>query len=184
MKRVLNAPDNLVYQLALVPSELRLIFSNAPPIHAPDSAKAESNNRKPIEGDCPICFCEFEAKEDIVWCRAACGQNIHKQCFQMWAKTKGAGHVTCPFCRSGWQDVEDVSKVRKEDGVMDEGYVNVADQLGISRERGEFLLCDLGYMVMLILVDESTYASWYGMPTYAYNQRRGGGFLSGRDWFH
>lgn len=56
----------------------------------------------------------------------------------MWAKTKGAGKVTCPFCRSGWQDVESVSEVRREDGVMDEGYVNVADQLGISRERGKF----------------------------------------------
>ena len=135
MKRVLNAPHDLVYQLALVPSELRTIFANATPILS--HSETESKKRKPLEGDCPICFCEFESEEAVVWCRAACGQNIHKQCFEMWARTKGNRNVTCPFCRSKWQGDEDVSKVSREEGVLDEGYANVADQLGISRERGK-----------------------------------------------
>lgn len=136
MKRVLNAPYELVYQLALLSTELCDIFAKAPPISSPK--EAESNKRKPIEDDCPICFCELKADspESIVWCRAACGQNIHQECFTMWEHTK-AGNVTCPFCRSQWEKNEgDVSKVRKDKGVDDEGYVNVADQLGISRERG------------------------------------------------
>ncbi|KAF4984768.1 hypothetical protein FZEAL_129 [Fusarium zealandicum] len=139
MKRVLNAPFDLVYQLGLLTSELRTIFDAAPPIAA--SKGGDSDKRKPIEGDCPICYCEFEADspESIVWCAAACGQNIHEHCFKMWAKTKGGtGKVTCPMCRSLWKGDKDlVAKVQKGKGKLEEGYVNVADQLGISHERGE-----------------------------------------------
>lgn len=131
LSRVLNAPFELVYQAALVPSELRRIFANAPP--PPIPSEDDAGKRKPIEGDCSICFCEFAPAEDIVWCRAACGQNIHAQCFTMWARAKAGTDVTCPFCRSPWQADGDVSKVSKEKGVMDEGYVNVADQLGMTR---------------------------------------------------
>jgi hypothetical protein len=136
MSKVLNAPYELVYQLALLSSELRDIFAAAPPIVAAGAGK--SDKRKPIEGDCPICFSELEANgaEAVVWCKSTCGNNIHAECFQMWARTKH-GNVTCPMCRSVWEsDKEDVGKVRKEDGHIEEGYVNVADQLGISRNRG------------------------------------------------
>ncbi|KAL5363932.1 hypothetical protein BJX96DRAFT_167883 [Aspergillus floccosus] len=55
--------------------------------------------RRPIEGDCPVCFMEFEPeKEEIVWCRAACGNNIHKTCFQQWAATQRAQGVRCVLC--------------------------------------------------------------------------------------
>ncbi|TQN66683.1 E3 ubiquitin-protein ligase Zswim2, partial [Colletotrichum shisoi] len=142
MSRVLRAKYEHTYQLALVPSELREIFANAPPIDAPADG-SQDKNRKPIDGDCPICFCEFEAesKETIVWCRAACGQNIHKECFETWAATKrrgggGGGDVTCPFCRSVWQgDEKMVKDIKKGGKVTREGYVNVADQLGISTQR-------------------------------------------------
>ncbi|GKT45882.1 E3 ubiquitin-protein ligase Zswim2 [Colletotrichum spaethianum] len=150
MSRVLHAKFEDTYQLALVPSELRQIFSNAPPIEA-SSDKSQDKNRKPVEGDCPICFCELETKsnETIVWCRAACGQNIHKQCFQTWAATKrrgySTGEVTCPFCRSVWQGDDDMVKNIKKGGrITQEGYVNVADQLGISTQR-----------------DYSTYSRWW-----------------------
>lgn len=142
MSRVLRAKYEHTYQLALVPSELREIFANAPPIDAPADG-SQDKNRKPIDSDCPICFCEFEAesKESIVWCRAACGQNIHKECFETWAATKrrggGGGDVTCPFCRSVWQgDEKMVKDIKKGGKVTREGYVNVADQLGISTQRG------------------------------------------------
>lgn len=131
----------MVYQLALLRSELRDIFAAAPPISTPK--QAESDKRKPIEGDCPICYSELEAKssEAVVWCRAACGQNMHEQCFSMWARTK-SNDVTCPMCRSLWQGDEDaVKRVRREDGDSEEGYVNVADQLGISRVRGMWRDC-------------------------------------------
>ncbi|EFQ29628.1 SWIM zinc finger protein [Colletotrichum graminicola] len=145
MSRVLRAKYELTYQLALVPSELREIFANAPPIDA-SSEGSQDKNRKPVEGDCPICFSEFETGSDetIVWCRAACGQNIHKDCFETWAATKtkrrgsGAGDVTCPFCRSIWQGDDDMVKRIKGGGkITHEGYVNVADELGISPYRGK-----------------------------------------------
>lgn len=136
LSRVLQAPYELVYQLALLSTELRSIFAKAP---SRSSAKeSESGKRKDIEGECPICFCAFDTKspESIVWCKAACGQNIHQDCFKMWAKTK-TGDVTCPFCRSKWEtDSGLVPKVVTDGGVSSEGYVNVADQLGINPHRG------------------------------------------------
>ncbi|KAK4185744.1 ring finger domain-containing protein [Podospora australis] len=143
LSRVLQAKFEYVYQLALLSTELQEIFARAPPIAGDDTAENADTNgkRKPLEGDCPICFCEMdEQSEGIVWCRAACGQNIHKVCFETWAKTKrqqGANStVTCPYCRSTWEGDEDmVKKINKKGKRNSEGYVNVADQLGISQVR-------------------------------------------------
>ena len=148
MARVLRARYDLVYQLALLSSELQEVFATAPPIDAcgdEEAAAGGRGNRKPVEGDCPICFNEMETGgEAIVWCKAACGQNIHKACFEMWAATKrrqaggGTPGVTCPYCRTTWEGDEDmVKKIKKEGRPNHEGYVNVADQLGISPVRGE-----------------------------------------------
>ncbi|KAF5557818.1 e3 ubiquitin ligase Zswim2 [Fusarium mexicanum] len=163
MKQVLNAPFDLVYQLALLSTELQTIFASAPPISAP--GQAESDKRKPIDGDCPICYCELDEKnqESIVWCAAACGQNIHEECFRMWAQTKAGGKVTCPMCRSAWKgDEKLVARVQKDKGAVEEGYVNVADQLGISRER-----------------DESSYSRWYGI----HQRRRDPNWEGNSSWY-
>ncbi|KAJ3953306.1 hypothetical protein N0V92_010221 [Colletotrichum tropicale] len=141
MSRVLRAKFEHTYQLALLTTELKEIFANAPPIDKPSDA-TQDKNRKPVEGDCPICFCELEAEggEAVVYCRAACGQNIHKECFDTWAATKrrSGSNVTCPYCRSVWEnDTGDMVKtVKKKGQATYEGYVNVADQLGISTQRG------------------------------------------------
>ncbi|KAK8074293.1 hypothetical protein PG994_005192 [Apiospora phragmitis] len=145
LSRVLHARFDLVYQLALLSSELREIFQGAPPIEVGGAGKGKKDdkNRKAIEGDCPICFSEFDEDDETVYCKATCGNNIHTECFEMWAATKrqspGAkDQVTCPMCRSLWQGDEDVVKKILNTGVVgSEGYVNVADQLGISRVRGE-----------------------------------------------
>ncbi|KAK1672748.1 hypothetical protein BDP55DRAFT_695963 [Colletotrichum godetiae] len=151
MSRVLRAKFEHTYQLALVPSELKEIFDKAPPIDT-QADNFKDKNRKPIDGDCPVCFCELECdnKETIVWCRAACGQNIHKECFETWAATKrrgsfGSGDATCPYCRSIWQGDDGMIKNIKKGGkITYEGYVNVAEQLGISTQR-----------------DYSTYSRWW-----------------------
>ncbi|KAG7123256.1 Mitogen-activated protein kinase kinase kinase 1 like [Verticillium longisporum] len=144
MARVLRASFQHVYQLALLSSELREIFAAAPPIDSKDALDAAKDpsasvddRRKPVEGDCPICFDGLDASsnEKVVWCRAACGQNIHRDCFQTWAKTKRQSEVTCPFCRSVWEGDEEMVKTIKGSYVNGEGYVNVADQLGISGVR-------------------------------------------------
>ena len=87
--------------------ELREIFSQAPlPLSSERSASSQdsnsanqTNNRKEISGDCPICFTEFEPSSDeIVWCKAACGNNIHRTCFEQWAKSqKSRQQVCCVF---------------------------------------------------------------------------------------
>ncbi|KAI2615308.1 hypothetical protein GGR54DRAFT_295071 [Hypoxylon sp. NC1633] len=141
MSRVLRARFDFVYQLALLSTELQEIFDNAPPIETGDHSgeKANDKNRKSLEGDCPICFSPFEDAEDTVYCRATCGQNIHKECLETWAATKrnnGGDKVTCPMCRTPWQGDDDMVKKISNTGVVGpNGYVNLADQLGISGRR-------------------------------------------------
>ncbi|KAI0130400.1 SWIM zinc finger protein [Xylariales sp. AK1849] len=165
MSRVLRARFDLVYQLALLSTELVEIFDSAPPIEVGDDAEKpkDDKNRKVIEGDCPICFMPFEDSDTTVYCRATCGQNIHKECFEMWAATKrqdrnGRDQVTCPMCRTPWQGDDDMVKKIKNTGVVGrEGYVNVAKQLGISQVR-----------------DHSTYFN---------GRRRGGRYRSWGSWY-
>ena len=119
--------------------ELEEIFENAPASpQSSDGSKEDISNagkRKPIEGDCPICMTEFEAGEELVWCKAACGNNIHKACFEQWAKTK-PGEVKCVYCRTPWRgDEETVKLVAKSGAKNQEGYVNVGSQLGLSGRR-------------------------------------------------
>ncbi|TID15600.1 Glutathione reductase [Venturia nashicola] len=145
LSRVLRARENLTYQLALLPSELREIFAGAPPIN-PVDVDTTDKNRKPIcdDDNCPICFMEFDdGFEDTVYCKAACGNNVHKECFDQWAasRKKSSASVTCPFCRSNWAfGEEDVVKKVKRGVKTSEGYVNVAEQLGVSTTRGKYMV--------------------------------------------
>ena len=135
LHNVLKAPDHLKEQNAFLTSELKKLFSNAPALPSQIAEEGpQDGNRKPVDDDCPICCIEFEDGEEIVWCRAACGNNVHKTCFDQWAKTK-MGHVTCPFCRTAWEyDVTKPQKVNVASVKMpgergDGGYLNVRDQL-------------------------------------------------------
>ncbi|KAH8679983.1 hypothetical protein BGZ60DRAFT_241636 [Tricladium varicosporioides] len=127
--KILRAPENLCYQLAFLSTELESIFANAPVTKAPSIDKDEDDDtiyngkRKPIEGECPICVFDMEADEEIVWCKAACGQNFHKECFQHWKSSKNGGQVTCVYCRTEWQ--EDVPKPGDLAGLK-----NIAPKIG------------------------------------------------------
>lgn len=90
--------------------ELREIYQKSSLGHDTAAAAAASSaaaaarddhdgSRKPVQGDCPVCFMEFEpAHEEIVWCRAQCGQNIHKVCFERWAASqRQSGGVRCVY---------------------------------------------------------------------------------------
>ena len=143
LSRVLRVPADLEYQLAFISAELRDIFAKAPPLPSETAERNDDGDgkRKPIEGECPICSEDFEpeSKESIVYCKSACGNNIHAQCFKMWAATKQGRGVTCPFCRTEWQQEgggEAAAKsVAREGPKNREGYVNVAAQLGLSGRR-------------------------------------------------
>ncbi|KAH6674613.1 hypothetical protein B0J14DRAFT_479942 [Halenospora varia] len=143
MVNILKAPPHLAYQLALLTTELTEIFANAPVTPQAGSEEAATSTdtggkRKPIEGDCPVCVMEFDESdksEDIIWCKAACGNNIHRHCFEQWAKSK-PGEVKCVYCRTPWKgDEESVKKIMKGGKVGADGYVNVAGELGISGQR-------------------------------------------------
>jgi hypothetical protein len=138
--KILKTPEPLNFQAAFLTSELEDIFDRAGPLPT-EAANAEDKDgkRKPIEGDCPICCEELsQEKETIVWCQAACGNNLHKSCFDQWAATKGHGQVTCPYCRTQWQNAIDSSSLKgmaKTGPKNPDGYVNVANQVGMSARR-------------------------------------------------
>ena len=119
----LKAPSNLQYQLAFLSSvsiwstlafqlvcgisfrnsfqEIREIYEGSPLKQSQNNPSIGSHdgNQKPIEGDCPVCFMEFEPEEALVWCQEGCGNNIHKACFQQWAATSTAQgtNVRCVY---------------------------------------------------------------------------------------
>ncbi|KAK6401545.1 hypothetical protein LTR95_019176, partial [Oleoguttula sp. CCFEE 5521] len=58
---VLKAPEHLCYQTAFLTSELKEFDAGAPAFPAQAiEEEAMDGKRKPMEGDCPICFMEFE----------------------------------------------------------------------------------------------------------------------------
>jgi uncharacterized protein YbjQ (UPF0145 family) len=123
--------------------ELAEIFANAPETPQSHDGTQDTTDtggrRKPIEGDCPVCVMEFEESdksEDIIWCKAACGNNIHRHCFEQWAKSK-PGAPKCVYCRTVWKGDEDSLKriVKGAGKIGAEGYINVASELGLSVER-------------------------------------------------
>jgi hypothetical protein len=142
MLRVLKAREEIAYQLALTTSELRELLKNAPPIPGIETDLTDANgeqdgNRKPIEGECPICYDDLEpGKDAIVYCKASCGNNVHKDCMQKWI-VMTRDKATCPYCRATWAAEDgklgglDTKGLKKNK----EGYVNVAGQLGLDEQR-------------------------------------------------
>ena len=136
---VLRAPYELQYQRAFLTAEVQEILANAPPIPDKTGDAAEDNDgkRKPIEGECPICYMEFDPDNNaLVWCKAACGNNMHKDCFEQWAASQRGQEVKCVYCRTPWEmDKGDLDAIKKGGVESGDGYVNVAEQFGLSRAR-------------------------------------------------
>ncbi|KAF2223392.1 hypothetical protein BDZ85DRAFT_273692 [Elsinoe ampelina] len=135
--KVLKAPTKLSYQLAFLTSELREIFEHAGPLPIEQvSEEDKDGKRRSVEGDCPICCCDLDDKaEEVVWCKAACGNNLHKSCFDQWAASRRGQKVTCPYCRTAWTEGGDLKTLSKKGRVGNEGYVNIASELGLSGRR-------------------------------------------------
>ncbi|CAF0848286.1 unnamed protein product [Didymodactylos carnosus] len=140
MHRVLKVhrKSPLLYQQALLTSELHDIFAKADSLHSAidsnvlaeqtvremyqrttgkeglvlDQASTTatiptSDNRKPLDSqDCPICFEQMSEDEQLTYCTAYCGNNIHQVCIDKWkeAKQRVKEDVTCPLCRAIWKD--------------------------------------------------------------------------------
>ncbi|BFZ65452.1 60S ribosomal protein L10A [Saitoella coloradoensis] len=73
-------------------------------------------HRKPLTGDCPICYEDLSSSTSsptsTVWCKAACGNNLHAECFGEWAKSlqRSNKSVTCVYCRTEWVGPENEKK--------------------------------------------------------------------------
>ncbi|OCH92261.1 hypothetical protein OBBRIDRAFT_886411 [Obba rivulosa] len=146
------------YQKALLTSELEDIFANAPP--APNSilntrvreayaratgkpvassSATDVTQKKRIPGaedDCPICYENLHgAKEsELTFCQE-CGNAVHKECFQQWAR-KSAANLTCVFCRAKWVVAPAIGNGGSSGAVRSsEGYVNLAGVAGLSPVR-------------------------------------------------
>ncbi|KAJ5763947.1 hypothetical protein N7533_002628 [Penicillium manginii] len=142
----LKAPLHLQYQLAFLSSELCEIMGGSSLSLTRPAPSVEENdgNRKPIDGDCPICFQEMiEAIEKIVWCKSACGNNLHKQCFDQWAaasRTSSGAGIRCVYCRAPWKNDTanmDAQSLRKNTAnIGPEGYFNLASEFDLSPKRG------------------------------------------------
>ncbi|EME84759.1 uncharacterized protein MYCFIDRAFT_82850, partial [Pseudocercospora fijiensis CIRAD86] len=89
LHKILKAPEHLKYQQALLTRELKELFAHAPRLPSEIAEETvKDGNRKEATGECPICFEGFEESDDLTWCRAACGNNLHVACFQQWERAK------------------------------------------------------------------------------------------------
>jgi hypothetical protein len=68
-----------------------------------------------VEGECPICHEDLDpSKEDVTFCRASCGQNVHEECMEQWMQAQ-KGTPRCPLCRKFWkQKREDLITLGEE----------------------------------------------------------------------
>ena len=135
---VLKAPDHLQYQLAFLASELHTIFTKAPPIPTEiENATDGDGKRKPVEGECPICYMDLDDEHnDVIWCKAACGNNMHRTCMDQWVASQRGATVRCVYCRTPWEeDTSNVKELIASELESKEGYVNVAERFGMSRAR-------------------------------------------------
>eukprot|EP00898_Chlorokybus_atmophyticus_P004716 jgi/Chlat1/5245/Chrsp33S05011 len=92
-----------------------------------DHAAAERRVQRAVEGDCPICYEPMvpqasSAKQETDFCRS-CGNNMHKECLAMWAKTQRSMARTCPLCRAPWHGS---GSGGTSGGQVDNGYINLA----------------------------------------------------------
>jgi hypothetical protein len=155
MVKVLQVPrdSELVYQNALLQSELKQIFDNAPRPGTDVVAKTEVvsaykktvgeeeqveekveiavvNDRVP-EGECPICFESITTSEALDSC-AGCRNYIHKDCLKKWLAVK----QTCCYCRAPWRSFGASETATSGPSVRrDEGYLNLGTQQGLSGRR-------------------------------------------------
>mmetsp|Transcript_30348 Transcript_30348/g.33901 ORF Transcript_30348/g.33901 Transcript_30348/m.33901 type:complete len:300 (-) Transcript_30348:258-1157(-) len=148
--KVLKVPSSssYIYQHALLTSELEDIYAKAPAdprsafasqavrtryaeitgSKSPDLKKGNDGvKQKPVEGACPICYEDFEKRDKVVFCKAACGNNVHTNCFNMWEQQKLRAHekVTCVLCRAPWISTGSGKKKKANVNEHKEGYMNL-----------------------------------------------------------
>ncbi|CAG8918464.1 unnamed protein product [Penicillium salamii] len=142
MLNALSGTDEQIAQRFFYREDLNHM-RESPALKRFEAAKAAQNpqgTRRPVEGECAICFMGMEETEEIVWCQYGCGNNLHGFCMNKWSKSSG-GNVRCVYCRALW-DAE--KKNPQADAIRNAGvrrgmYVNVAEQFGMTGSSGMYL---------------------------------------------
>ena len=109
----------------LQPPQSRINLSSTVETHVAETAGSRPQ-RRPLIEPCCVCMETLESEQDAVWCRAQCGQNIHRSCFEEWRDQRLGTYdnhpdrrnevldvrvhkrlrmksVRCVFCRSAWK---------------------------------------------------------------------------------
>ncbi|KAF3930961.1 hypothetical protein ABW19_dt0210631 [Dactylella cylindrospora] len=134
MSKVLRVRYNLSYQAALLNSEIQEIFENSP-VPPQGEPSGTIQTRKPLdEDDCA-------------------------DCFRQWVASKMGGTVTCVMCRTPWDENSaeegEYGEILRNAEIGREGYLNVAEQMGLSTYRGEYRFPDI-YSLPTLLTSPST----------------------------
>jgi len=165
----LDIKSPLIYQVALLQSELKSIFeknSNNKDVLAKeavikafnkslgietenDNEIKKNNNEKKIPilqpgSECVICFEEMSNNNnEKLECCKTCSNFIHFDCMSRWKKSS-IGQTTCPFCRQLWEDHGSNKSNSKNSDDAGNEYLNFGSLQGQSNFR-----------------DTSTYSEYY-----------------------
>ncbi|OQE08543.1 hypothetical protein PENVUL_c009G03219 [Penicillium vulpinum] len=104
----MDVPGKLRYQRSFLPSELREMIASSSLDRIVETSGIISTGRsKPIEGECPICFNDFNSNQETMCCQV-CDNHVHEACFKNWKATAlGAKDVVrCLFCKASWKSDE------------------------------------------------------------------------------
>ncbi|KAJ5931432.1 hypothetical protein N7516_005921 [Penicillium verrucosum] len=104
----MDVPVELRYQKSFLPSELRKMLATLSSKRKLDTTSlASTRDRKPVEGECPICFSDFKPNQKTTWCKD-CGSNFHQACFEKWRAAMQASNdvVRCLYCKVPWKGDE------------------------------------------------------------------------------
>jgi len=154
-----------IYQKALLSTEVKEIFLNAPPVligvlandavrlrycqltgktFEGNSSTEEKGKQRDLAGDCPVCMEEFDESQrsKVDFCKE-CGNNIHKDCLANWKRgCKNQGNpVTCVYCRAAWPETGNPKGRTKKQG----RYTNLGELQGISADRDTSTYNSSGY---------------------------------------
>lgn len=99
---------------------------------------------------CSICQEDMYSAENLFYCSNSCGHNYHMHCIKVWAEHKKASSdiVSCPMCRSVWEEEEikkatvkamtDKTSLKRHKGIE----CKICNRANIKAERFHCLLCE------------------------------------------
>lgn len=155
MAKVLHVSrrSNLLYQRALLETELAKIFANAPVAPQSDvlanTAATAAYNRviggpaaprapeKDPDGDCPVCYETLICNKSMLDSCGTCMNYIHKECLSQWLSVQH----NCVYCRTTWcaYGSKPLSAKARANAMAaaegEEGYINLGAEQGLSGRR-------------------------------------------------